>query len=202
MNTGLSFLTAAVLAVFGSTSASTSTPTQTPPAVPCAAITRTLAQGSRGPEVMALQRVLAVEQTAYFGPLTRQKLVQWQISKKIIDSATAAGAGTTGPKTRAALKCPTSTTSTVAPAAASSPVTSKALATTTAASSSSPVPAVVPAPASGGSMSVPSVSPYGYTCVAPGSKPAASSCADGTWQLSADEAGCIIWGCLSEDDRG
>lgn len=198
MKTGLSFLAAAVLSAFGG---ATSTPAQPVAVAPtsCVTITRTLSIGSRTDEVKKLQKFLGVEQTGYFGSLTRQKLIEWQISKKIILTAKAEGAGTTGPKTRAALKCGTA----VVPA---SPVATQASTATTspaAATSTTNIPAAqVPASGGAGGVVVPTVSPYGYTCTAPGAKPAPSTCTTGAWELSADEAGCVIWACLDSDDRG
>lgn len=194
-------MAAAVLSLFGVAS-STPAEQEIAAAQPCATISRTLSLGSRGDEVKKVQVVLGVEQTGYFGSITRQKLTDWQLAKKIILTAKAEGAGTMGPKTRAALKCGAA----VIPSAPTIPQQSKATqtATTSFATSTTPasIPTAQPAPSGGGGVSVPTVSPYGYSCSALGAKPAASSCAGGTWELSADEAGCIIWACLSNDDRG
>ncbi len=201
MKTGLSFLAAAVLSAFGG---ATSTPVQPAALAPtsCVTITRALTVGSRGDDVKKLQQVLGVEQTGYFGAMTKQKLVAWQISKKIVLTAKAEGAGTTGPKTRAALKCvalPVPTASSVVTSVAT------ATATTSTATATSSTPSVLPSAGGsggGGGIIVPSVSPYGYICTQPGDQPPASSCTDGTWQLSLDEAACITWACISNDDRG
>ncbi len=188
-------MTAAVLSVFGGGATSTPAVMQ----APCVDITRTLTVGSRGGDVGMLQVFLNVQKTGYFGPLTKQKLIDWQVSKKIVVSAKTAGAGTTGPKTRAALKCGVSA---VTPTRS---VVQQQAAPVVAATTSTPTtPTSVPTSSGGGGGSVvtPTVSPYGYVCAAVGDKPTASSCTTGTWQLSADEAGCIIWACMDSDDRG
>src|SRR6185503_18969826 len=92
-----SMLAAAVLSLSG-----TSTPVQ----AHCVNIVHSLALQSRGEEVVQLQKFLNVRQSGYFGPLTRVALIKWQIAAHLITSATSPGAGTTGPKTRAALHCP------------------------------------------------------------------------------------------------
>lgn len=187
------------MAVFGSPA--TTTPA-TVPVQSCATITKVLQIGSKGEEVIKLQKFLGVETTGYFGALTQKKLIQWQISKRVITSAKTVGAGTTGPKTRATMKCaaiPETFKSSV-----SSEVVTKPAVLPIATTSSPAVPSTVPAAQSsgGGGGGSSYVSPYGYTCTPPGLQPAADSCATGSWQLSADEAGCAIWACTDSDDRG
>lgn len=194
-----SFLTAAVLSAFGGSA--TTTPTAI--AKPCVDITRTLSVGSRGGDVGKLQTFLGVEKTEYFGQQTRQKLLAWQLSQKIISSAKTAGAGTTGPRTRAAMKC-----SAVLPAQTQPLLPTVPAAATAATSSSTTTPATSSVPtapvlqSSGGGGGGASVSPYGYTCGPLGEKPAASTCTTGIWEKQFDEAGCDVWACTYEDERG
>ncbi len=73
----------------------------------------------------------------------------------------------------------------------------------TTAPSSASVPATISVnPGGGGGVSVPSVSPLGYSCATPEAEAPAASCEDGVWELSFDEAGCIVWACLTADERG
>ncbi len=64
-----------------------------------------LRYGSRGDEVVVLQKVLGIEQTGYFGVLTREAVRAFQTKNKIISSGSEAdtGYGVFGPKTRVKL---------------------------------------------------------------------------------------------------
>ena len=71
-----------------------------------------LTQGMRSDSISELQRRLAKALktsadsdhiTGYFGPTTKNLLIQYQIQKKIITSKTSPGAGQVGPRTAAAL---------------------------------------------------------------------------------------------------
>ncbi len=74
------------------------------------ALTQVLKKGSRAKEVAGLQAMLVEKglldpeyATGYFGSYTESALIAFQLKQKIIATRTAPGAGTTGPKTRAAL---------------------------------------------------------------------------------------------------
>lgn len=67
---------------------------------------RFLAFGDTGPQVCALQRVLAekgffpAERTnCVFGPLTKESMLRFQLESKLVDSVEDLGAGTLGPQT-------------------------------------------------------------------------------------------------------
>ena len=71
-----------------------------------------LKEGMRSSQVTELQKKLAIyfkqkpdasRVTGYFGPMTKQSLIKFQIARGIITAATAPGAGQVGPKTAAAL---------------------------------------------------------------------------------------------------
>ena len=209
MNTNLALFAAAVMSMFGVATSTPATPSAPPAPVvvevsaPCVNLARTLTYGARGTDVAMMQEFLSVEKTGYFGRITRQKLAEWQVSARVIPSVTADGASIAGPKTRAAMRC--------APVALRSASSTSALASTTVATTTGPViqSPVVPAAApvtsgggGGGSVAVPSVSPYGYLCTPVTDQPASGPCTGGTWELSFDEAGCIVWACLMSDDRG
>lgn len=188
------------MSVFGG--GATTTPADAPEQT-CATISKVLQIGSRGEEVVRLQKMLGVETSGYFGPLTHKKLIAWQLSKGVISSAKTSGAGTTGPKTRSAMKC-----APASDAAKSSvqqdPALKPSVEKTVSSSSTTPgsvMQSTAPAGSSGGTGSS-YLSPYGYTCTPPGLQPIAATCTTGSWQLSADEAGCALWLCLDSDDRG
>ena len=78
----------------------------------CPNLTRTLARGSYGADVVVLQQYLisqnflsAGNSTGYFGVLTEHALQQWQSTYGVVGSGTPAttGYGVVGPKTRSAL---------------------------------------------------------------------------------------------------
>ena len=104
----------------GATVAVAVTPTEVPvvavkpPVQPVAKKTFTpgLKEGMRSEQVMELQKKLAAyfklkaddsRVTGYFGPLTKQSLLKFQIARGIVKSASTPGAGQVGPKTAAAL---------------------------------------------------------------------------------------------------
>lgn len=70
-----------------------------------------LFQGMRSTDVTELQKKLnayfgasdALPTTGFFGPMTRERIIQFQIDKGIIKSSKEAGAGRFGPKTAAVL---------------------------------------------------------------------------------------------------
>lgn len=75
-------------------------------------IAKGLSRGMRSSAVLALQKRLlqyfqlpinADSATGYFGPKTRELVIQFQLDKKLISSRTADGAGMIGPRTVAAL---------------------------------------------------------------------------------------------------
>ena len=85
---------------------------QIAPAPTCIALSRTLSYGSRGPDVVQLQKFLISQSllasgnaTGYFGKLTEAALKSWQKKKGIVSSGTrpTTGYGAVGPKTRAAI---------------------------------------------------------------------------------------------------
>jgi len=90
-------------------------PPITAPAVGAATVTsipKNLIQGMRSNAVTELQKRLAAyfklkpdadHVTGYFGPLTRQLVVKFQLARHIITSETSPGAGRVGPKTAAVL---------------------------------------------------------------------------------------------------
>ena len=188
MKTAAAFL-ATVLATFGG---ATSTPATL---APCVNIAHTLSLGSKSAEVAKLQQFLGVSQTGYFGPQTRQKLLAWQLSHAVVPSAKTLGAGTTGPKTRAALKC--------APAAASATATSSQkqivapVAPTPIATSSTIVP-VAPAQtiqSIGGSSGAPNCPAF--------TVPKPTGQCEWEWQKVIDESGCYIdWDCSDPNPQG
>src|SRR3989338_5048557 len=77
----------------------------------CVDIARTLTLNTKGTDGSRLQEFLRTNAgyagtiSNNMGPLTIAALTRWQIYKGIISSNTTPGAGTTGPKTRAALAC-------------------------------------------------------------------------------------------------
>ncbi len=73
-------------------------------------LTQVLKKGSHAKEVADLQAILVEKgmldseyATGYFGSYTESALIKFQLQRSIIATRTAPGAGTTGPKTRAAL---------------------------------------------------------------------------------------------------
>ncbi|MBI5003918.1 peptidoglycan-binding protein [Candidatus Kaiserbacteria bacterium] len=94
----------------------TSTPSipPSPPINPrvCETMTRTLAVGGQGEDVRSLQEFLReegflnAEATGYFGSMTHSAVAKWQTAQGVVssDTATAAGAGVFGPKSREFLK--------------------------------------------------------------------------------------------------
>jgi len=62
-----------------------------------------LTRGMRSDLIMELQRRLDVPVTGFFGPMTENAIIQFQIKHKIISNKEAPGAGMVGPKTAAAL---------------------------------------------------------------------------------------------------
>ena len=80
-------------------------------AATCVDISRTLSLNTKGADVSLLQEFLRTNagyggaMTGNMGPLTVAALTRWQIYKSIIPNASTPGAGTTGPRTRAALAC-------------------------------------------------------------------------------------------------
>ena len=88
-----------------------------------AKFTALLKQGSRGTDVKRLQKLLGVEETGFFGPLTRAAVEQFQIKNGIAKKGEA-GFGTLGPKTRAKIAeafASNESAPSVAPSAASTP---------------------------------------------------------------------------------
>ena len=167
-------------------------------AAPCVNIEKSLSLGSRGDDVTRLQKFLGVISTGYFGPLTKQSVIQWQISHKVIVSAKADGAGSVGPKTRAALHCastPAFPPSSGVPSNLNTVPSASPIATSTA-----PVPATsTPAPASsggGGNGGGGYTGPAGYFCQNLAPQPNASACTTGQWETIQDEAGCYVWDCM------
>jgi peptidoglycan hydrolase-like protein with peptidoglycan-binding domain len=77
----------------------------------CVDLSRNLSVGETdartGGEVSKLQRFLGGSVTGYFGPLTLGLVQEWQASRGIVSSGSAAatGYGSVGPRTRAAMKC-------------------------------------------------------------------------------------------------
>ena len=182
-------LLAAVLTAFSGAASSTSS------TVPCVTIERTLSVGSTGAEVAKLQTFLWVSPTAYFGPQTKQKLIEWQLSKKIVSSSKTVGAGTTGPKTRAALRCQNTATSSPA-LAPLSPQAKMYLAPATSSDTNNVAPSVPSGGGGGGAVSVPAP---GNSCPIDPPKPT-GACA-GVWRNTEDEAGCLDeWTCDDPND--
>ncbi|MHB8651941.1 MAG: fibronectin type III domain-containing protein [Minisyncoccota bacterium] len=68
--------------------------------------TLTLSFGSRGSDVLRLQKILGVEQTGYFGHMTRRAVEAFQIKYGVVSSgaSTSNGLGLFGPKTRARIE--------------------------------------------------------------------------------------------------
>ncbi|OGG50473.1 hypothetical protein A2763_01725 [Candidatus Kaiserbacteria bacterium RIFCSPHIGHO2_01_FULL_54_36] len=105
-------------------------------ATTCLDLSRTLSQGSTGSDVSRLQEFLRTNAgyagaiSGNMGPLTIAALTRWQVYKGIIPTAYSPGAGTTGPKTRAAMACGSTplTTSTRAPSASPTPAASPTVA--------------------------------------------------------------------------
>src|SRR3989344_3492323 len=97
-------------------------------AASCVDLSRTLSSGSTGSDVSALQQFLksnagyAGTISGNMGPLSVAALARWQVYKGIIPAAYSPGAGTTGPRTRAALAC------TRAPSASPTPAASPTIA--------------------------------------------------------------------------
>jgi peptidoglycan hydrolase-like protein with peptidoglycan-binding domain len=60
--------------------------------------------GARGADVSRLQELLGVDPTGYFGNLTRQAILDFQIKHGVVKSAGDQGAGRVGPATRAKLE--------------------------------------------------------------------------------------------------
>ena len=79
----------------------------------CPVIARTLSRGTRGSDVLALQKFFLTQDgnfgadyaTGYFGAMTEAALKQWQSEHKLVSSGSpnTTGWGVVGPKTRAAL---------------------------------------------------------------------------------------------------
>ena|SRR3989344_6610569 len=197
MKAAAAFL-ASVITAIGSGGATT-----TPSVIaPCVTIEKTLQLGSKGGEVSKLQQFLKVQTSGYFGPVTRSALVKWQTQKGIVKSPKTLGAGTTGPKTRAALgKCPSSINSRQA-----TPLTVKTEATSSLpAIQTSPPPNPLPPPPP----AVPQAASIGTSGgIAPGCpsfttpKPT-SYCSYGDWEKVIDESGCYIdWDCFDPNPGG
>ena len=189
MQTAAAFL-ATVLAAFGGAGA-TSTPASLQP---CVTLERTLSPGSAGSDVVKLQQFLGVKNSGYFGPLTLQKLIAWQIGHSIITSPKSAGAGVAGPKTRMAFRCKTAAAS---PGTSSTPAKSIILpAQPSSATNTLPIPTTESAPGSSGSGSSGGyMGPAGYFCQDLAPQPSAAICTVGSWQAIQDEAGCYVWDC-------
>lgn len=62
---------------------------------------RDLARGARSDDVRRVQKLLGVETTGYFGPLTEKALKAFQVKHGVVKSEASAGAGKLGPLTRA-----------------------------------------------------------------------------------------------------
>jgi len=189
----LKFL-ATVGAVLGISTGATSTVPTMP--VHCVNIVHTLAVGSTGVEVVALQGFLGVKVTGYFGPLTKSTLIKWQISNHIVISASSIGAGQVGPKTRAMMACkPTETV----PSPISVPPPPKA---TTSVQTSIPPPPPPPVqPLTSGSGAASNSGGVANQCKSfTTPKPPDSQC-QWQWQLIRDEAGCPEqWDCSDPDN--
>ncbi len=162
----------------------------------CVTISRTLSLNTTGAEVVRLQQFLGVMTTGYFGPVTRNALVQWQLRSHLIATEKTAGAGVTGPLTRAALRCRAAQTTTQQ--SASTTVESHAHSSSTDGIVSKLLPATTSIPAanppvsfsSGGSGSVNNCPVFSTP------RPPASECAIGEWVLVNDEADCpALWDC-------
>jgi hypothetical protein len=78
----------------------------------CPSLTRLISLGSRGNDVLSLQQFLGAQGllssasfTGYFGVFTQAAVKQWQTSKSIVSSGTAAttGFGVVGPRTKIAI---------------------------------------------------------------------------------------------------
>ncbi len=187
------------MAAFGGTGTTTA-----PVATSCVSIEHALSLGSKSPEVLKLQQFLGVSMTGYFGQMTRQKLIGWQIGHSVIHTAKADGAGTTGPKTRAALRCTqatpiSTTTSDAGPSQKVQTVATTTQSITPMPTSSAPI--VVPSGGGGSSSggASPGASPTQYTCTPSGPQPT-SQCSPGSWQIIQDEAGCNVWACVDPND--
>ncbi len=194
MKTTAAFL-ASVIAAFGG-GAATSTPAAPNP---CVTITKTLSIGSTGSEVIKLQQFLGVKNSGYFGTLTQQKLIAWQKEHSVIASAKTPGAGTTGPKTRAAMRCmsslPASPATTSATKPAYLPPTATAPQITPFLPPASVIAPTPPSPQSSGG------SPTG--CPAFTDPQPTTSCAVGSWEKVIDESGCYIyWECIDPNPQG
>lgn len=165
----------------------------------CVTITRTLALHSTGSDVVKLQQFLGVLTTGYFGPITRNALIEWQLHMHVVTSEKTVGAGITGPLTRAALRCATAAASTPQSTSTSARAASIQTPTTTASTTvqPKPVPAIVPVvdPAAGSRSGGYSASTYSCPAFTT-PKPPVSQCATGEWVLVNDEADCpALWDC-------
>jgi peptidoglycan hydrolase-like protein with peptidoglycan-binding domain len=194
------FLASAITALTGGAA------TTTPPVLNthCFTIAHTLSYGSQGTDVSNLQQFLGVKPTGYFGPATQKALMNWQISSGIIHTARAEGAGSLGPKSRAAMRCnlsavPVKTTPTPIP----TPIPAH-INTTAPAPTPNPValpPSIVPSSAGGSGPTSPG-STAAQCAEFTTLKPPDSQCA-GTWQKIMDEAGCYVeWDCDTGDAQG
>lgn len=97
-------------AIAGTLGRGTPAASVTPTGVPGVVLTRTLAFGMRGADVIDLQNYLIKNSylasdgnTGYFGPLTKAAVARFQCERMNVCSEED-GAGTVGPKTRAALQ--------------------------------------------------------------------------------------------------
>jgi len=191
---------ASVLTAFSSGAATTTPATL----MPCANISKTLQLGSRSPEVAKLQQVLSVSKTGYFGPVTKASLVKWQVSKGIIKSGKTAGAGTTGPRTRAALACAPVSAKAVAtppPVPQNSPPAPPPASSTT--SSPIPPPTSSPTPAASGGSSSPGGVSGAEGCSPFAKQKSTAACSVGEWEKIIDESGCYIdWECIDPNQQG
>lgn len=185
-------LVASVLTAIGGGGATTTPATIST----CVDISKVLQVGSRSGDVVKLQQFLKVSPTGYLGPVTRAALIKWQVSKGIIKSGKTLGAGTTGPKTRAALAC--------APAVGKLIVQPLPPIPPPPALQNPPPPAAVPTPPpaaaiSGGGSRSGGIAPGcpSFTTAKP------STQCEWEWQKMIDESGCYIdWDCSDPNPGG
>ena len=167
------------------------------PSAPCVSIVRSLALGNHGDDVAQLQVSIGLKPTGYFGHVTQDALVRWQISKRIIRSKKSSSAGILGPRSKLLLSCKLSPSvdleKNVAPKMPSIIATSTAPVVSS--SSVLSIPVILPITNSrgggGGSSPTPSNSCKPFTTPKP-----KAACTTAVWTIIEDEAGCPIqWDC-------
>lgn len=167
------------------------------PTAPCVSIARTLVLGSHGDDVAQLQVFIGLKPTGYFGHVTQDALVRWQISKGIIRSKKSSSAGILGPRSKFLLNCKLSTEVDLEKKVAPKMPPIIATSTGPGVSSSSvlSIPVIPPVTnargGGGGSSPTPSNSCKPFTTPKP-----KAICATAAWTIIEDEAGCPIqWDC-------